>query len=92
MYTRYKTPALVNLDFTTTFTPKLLLKDMELGLTAGKALGVPLPTASTTRDSILALSHQYPGDIDFSVLLLEQARAAGMTLKPENVEVSDGLK
>ena len=33
MYTRYKTPALVNLDFTTTFTPKLLLKDLELGMT-----------------------------------------------------------
>ena len=92
MYTRYKTPALVNLDFTTTFTPTLLLKDMDLGLGAGKALGVPLPTASVTRDSVLALSHQYPGDIDFSVLLLEQARAAGMSLKSENVEVGDGLK
>jgi len=92
MYTKYKTPALVNLDFTTTFTPKLLLKDMELGMAAGKALGVPLPTASVTRDSVLALSHQYPGDIDFSVLLLEQARAAGMKLEPENVAVSDGLK
>jgi 3-hydroxyisobutyrate dehydrogenase len=92
MYTKYKTPALVNLDFTTTFTPTLLLKDMDLGLGAGKALGVPLPTASVTRDSILALAHQYPGDIDFSVLLVEQARAAGMTVAPENVEVGDGLK
>ena len=51
-----------------------------------------MPTASVTRDSVLALSHQYPGDIDFSVLLLELARAAGMTLAPENVDVSDGLK
>jgi len=91
MYTKYKTPALVNLDFTTTFTPKLLLKDMELGLAAGRDRGVVMPTASVTRDSILSLSHQYPGDIDFSVLLLELARAAGMTLKPENVAVSDGL-
>jgi len=91
MYTRYKTPALVNLDFTTTFTPTLLLKDMDLGLGAGKALGVPLPTASVTRDSILALANQYPGDIDFSVLLVEQARAAGLSLKPEDVEVGDGL-
>ena len=48
-------------------------------------------TASVTRDSIMALSHQYPGDIDFSVLLLELARAGGMTLEPENVQVSDGL-
>jgi 3-hydroxyisobutyrate dehydrogenase len=91
MYTRYKSPALVNLDFTTTFTPKLLLKDMELGLAAGRGLGVVMPTASVTRDSIMALAHQYPGDIDFSVLLLELARAAGMRLEPENVEVSDGL-
>ena len=92
MYTKYKTPALVNLDFTTTFTPKLLLKDMELGMGAAKQFGVVMPTASVTRDSILALSHQYPGDVDFSVLLLELARAAGMTVKSENVEVSDGLK
>jgi 3-hydroxyisobutyrate dehydrogenase len=91
MYTRYKTPALVNLDFTTTFTPKLLLKDMELGMAAGRQFGIVMPTASATRDSILSLSHQYPGDIDFSVLLLELARAAGMKLEPENVKVSDGL-
>jgi len=32
------------------------------------------------------------GDIDFSVLLLELARAAGMKLEPENVKVSDGLQ
>ena len=92
MYTKYKTPALVNLDFTTTFTPKLLLKDMELGMGAAKSFGVMMPTASVTRDSILALSHQYPGDIDFSVLLLELARAAGMKVEPENVKVSDGLQ
>jgi 3-hydroxyisobutyrate dehydrogenase len=59
---------------------------------AAKSFGVMMPTASVTRDSILALSHQYPGDVDFSVLLLELARAAGMTVKSENVEVSDGLK
>ncbi|WP_395709747.1 NAD(P)-dependent oxidoreductase [Reyranella sp.] len=91
MYTRYKTPALVNLDFTTTFTPKLLLKDMELGMSAGRAYGVVMPAASATRDSIMSLSHQYPGDIDFSVLLVELARAAGMKLEPENVPLSDGL-
>jgi len=91
MYTRYKTPALVNLDFTTTFTPKLLLKDMELGMGVAKAQGVAMPTASATRESIQALANQYPGDIDFSVLMIELARAAGMKLEPENVKVSDGL-
>ena len=51
-----------------------------------------MPTASVTRDSIASLAHQYPGDIDFSVLLLELARAAGMKLEPENVKVGDGLQ
>jgi 3-hydroxyisobutyrate dehydrogenase len=64
---------------------------MELGMAAARQFGVVMPTASVTRDSILALSHQYPGDIDFSVLLVELARAAGMKLEPENVKVSDGL-
>jgi hypothetical protein len=42
MYTRYKTPMLTNLTFDqVTFTPKLLLKDMDLGLGAAKAYGVP---------------------------------------------------
>ena len=92
MYTRYKTPMLTNLTFDqVTFTPKLLLKDMELGVGAAKQFGVVMPTASVTRDSIASLSHQYPGDIDFSVLLLELARAAGMKLEPENVKVGDGL-
>jgi 3-hydroxyisobutyrate dehydrogenase len=92
MYTRYKTPALVNLDFTTTFTPKLLLKDMELGVGAARQFGVVMPTASVTRDSIASLAHQYPGDIDFSVLLLELARSAGMKIEAENVKVDDGLQ
>jgi 3-hydroxyisobutyrate dehydrogenase len=91
MQTRYKTPALVNLDFTTTFTPKLLLKDMDLGLGAARVRGVAMPIAAATRESLQALAHQYPGDIDFSVLLLELARDAGMKLEPENAQVSDGL-
>ncbi len=91
MYTRYKTPALVNLDFTTTFTPTLLLKDMDLGMGAAKARGITMSTASATRESIQALANTHSGDIDFSVLLLELARNAGMKLESENVKVSDGL-
>ena len=38
MFSRYKTPALVTLDYTPTFTPTLLLKDFDLGLeAAGRA-------------------------------------------------------
>ena len=39
VFTRYKTPAFVDLDFTPTFTGHLLSKDLELGLDAGERLG-----------------------------------------------------
>jgi 3-hydroxyisobutyrate dehydrogenase len=91
MYTRYKSPALVNLDFNITFTPKLLLKDMDLGMAAGKAYGVPMPAAAATRESIAGVVGRGHDDVDFSVLIVELARAAGLELVAENVKVSDGL-
>ena len=36
-FTRYKSPAFVNLDYTPTFTPVLLRKDFDLGLAAARA-------------------------------------------------------
>jgi 3-hydroxyisobutyrate dehydrogenase len=91
MFTRYKTPALVNLDFHVTFTPELLRKDIDLGLSAGREFGVPMPLASTTRDLVQTLiGHGYT-DQDFAALLTLEARASGMELTPENVPVSDGL-
>ena len=93
MYTRYKTPVLTNLSFEqVTFTPKLLLKDMDLGMSAAKALGVAMPAAAATRESIARMVGRGYDDVDFSVLLLETAKDAGMALKPENVKVSDGLE
>jgi 3-hydroxyisobutyrate dehydrogenase len=90
-FTRYKAPALANLDFHVTFTPELLRKDIDLGINAGKTLGVPMPLASVTRDLVQTLiGHGYT-DQDFSTLLLLQAKASGMDLQSENVEVSDGL-
>jgi len=91
MYTRYKTPALVNLDFAVTFTPRLLLKDMDLGLEAGHRYGVPMPTAAATRECVQNTVGRGYDDIDFSVLLVEQAKNSGYEPRPENVKVSDGL-
>jgi 3-hydroxyisobutyrate dehydrogenase len=91
MFTRYKTPALVNLDFHVTFTPELLRKDIDLGLAAGREFGVPMPLTSVTRDLVQTLiGHGYT-DKDFAALLLLQAKASGIELKSENVDVSDGL-
>jgi 3-hydroxyisobutyrate dehydrogenase-like beta-hydroxyacid dehydrogenase len=91
MFTRYKTPALVNLDFKVTFTPHLLRKDLDLGLDAGKELEVPMPLASLTRDLLQTMIGHGVSEQDFATLILMQARASGVELKPENVEVGDGL-
>jgi 3-hydroxyisobutyrate dehydrogenase len=93
MYTRYKTPTLTNLTFDqVTFTPKLLLKDMDLGLAAAKSYGVAMPAAAATRESISRMVGRGHDNIDFSVLLVETAKDAGLELAPENVKMSDGLE
>ena len=50
MFTAYKSPALVNLDWTTTFTPELLRKDLDLGLELGREMDVPMPVTAATRE------------------------------------------
>jgi 3-hydroxyisobutyrate dehydrogenase-like beta-hydroxyacid dehydrogenase len=91
MFTRYKTPALVNLDFHVTFTPKLLRKDLDLGLDAGREFEVPMPLTSLMRDLLQQMIGQGFTEQDFSTLLLVQAKASGIELEPENKEVGDGL-
>ena len=49
MFTAYKSPALVNLDWTTTFTPELLRKDLDLGLALADEIDVPMPVTAATR-------------------------------------------
>ena len=90
-FSRYKTPAFVNLDFKVTFTPQLLRKDLDLGLDAGRRFDVPLPLASLTRDILQSLIGHGTKDEDFSKLLVHHARASGLDLAAENVPVSDGL-
>jgi 3-hydroxyisobutyrate dehydrogenase-like beta-hydroxyacid dehydrogenase len=90
-FTRYKVPAFVNLDFHVTFTPYLLRKDMDLGLEAGRKLEVPMPLASITRDLIQSMMGAGMTEEDFSTLLLQQAKASGIELKPENKAIGDGL-
>ena len=90
-FSRYKSPALVNLDFKVTFTPALLRKDLDLGLDAGRANDVPLPLAALTRDLVQSMMGRGMTEQDFATLLLQQASASGITLEPENVQVDDGL-
>jgi 3-hydroxyisobutyrate dehydrogenase len=100
MFTRYKSPALVNLDWTTTFTPELLLKDLDLGLALGRGIKVPMPVTAATREVLqshfgAAKLQKNPEEYlqkDFSALLETMAIAAGMKLSPENKNVATGLE
>jgi 3-hydroxyisobutyrate dehydrogenase len=91
MFTRYKSPAYVNLDFTPTFTPLLLRKDFDLGLQAARELDVPMPVAAAAQQTVQALIGSGHTDEDFAALLEEQARASGLDLVPEDADVDDGL-
>jgi 3-hydroxyisobutyrate dehydrogenase-like beta-hydroxyacid dehydrogenase len=91
VFTRYKTPAFVNLDFSVTFSPELLRKDLDLGLDAARRVDVPMPLASITRDTVQTMIGHGMTDKDFAQLLLVVAKASGIELAPENVPVDDGL-
>lgn len=91
VFTQYKTPAIVQLDYSPTFTGHLLRKDFELGLAAARELDVPLPTAALVHQLVVHMIGQGLGDQDFIALLETTARGAGHTLVPEANEASDGL-
>jgi 3-hydroxyisobutyrate dehydrogenase len=100
MFTRYKSPALVNLDWTTTFTPELLRKDMDLGLALGREWDVPMPVTAAAREVVQTHfgaatlrpdAEEYLQN-DFAALMETMALASGMQLKSENKNVPSGLE
>ena len=91
LFTGYKTPAYVNLDFEPTFTATLLRKDFDLGLAAAREHEVPMPVAAVVHQLIQGLVGRGYGDSDFAALLQQQADSAGLPLVSEHAEVSDGL-
>jgi 3-hydroxyisobutyrate dehydrogenase len=100
MFTRYKSPALVNLDWTTTFTPELLRKDLDLGLALGREWDVPMPVTAAAREVLqghfgAATLKADPEDYlqkDFAALMETMALASGMQLESENKNVPTGLE
>jgi 3-hydroxyisobutyrate dehydrogenase len=99
-FTKYKSNALVNLDWTTTFTPALLRKDLDLGLAAARQLDVAMPVTAATREALQAhigaASQQADPaaylEKDFAALLETVALAAGLKLSSENVPMPTGLE
>lgn len=90
-FSRYKTPAMVNLDFTPTFTPMLLRKDFDLGFALAHDHDVPMPVAAAASQAVEALIGSGYVDSDFAALLELAAKQSGLDLKPEEVAVGDGL-
>ncbi len=91
MFTRYKTPAYVNLDFAPTFTPELLLKDFHLGFEAAREMGVSMPLAAATEQIVQGMVGISGNEVDFAALLELVATASGLELEAENADVDDGL-
>ena len=100
VFTRYKTNALVNLDWTTTFTAELLRKDLDLGLAAGRKLGVPMPVTATTREALqahfgmatLKADPEAYLALDFAAILETVAIHSGLELKSEGQPYPTGLE
>jgi len=100
MFTAYKSPALVNLDWTTTFTPELLRKDLDLGLALAREIDLPMPVTATTREVLqahfgAATLREDPEKYlagDFAALMETMALTGGMKLVSENKKVPTGLE
>jgi 3-hydroxyisobutyrate dehydrogenase len=100
MFTGYKSPALVNLDWTTTFTPELLRKDLDLGLELGRENDVIMPVTAAAREVLqshfgAAMLQKNPEDYlqkDFAALAETMALASGMKLESEHKNVPTGLE
>ena len=100
IFTQYKSPALVNADYTTTFTVPLLRKDIDLGLDAARRLGVAMPVTAAVREVVqahlgMAAAEKDPEaylGMDFAAMLETLARFGAAKIAPENVAVPSGLE
>ena len=77
-FVRYKSDALVADDYSSTFTARMLAKDLGLALDLGESGGVPLPLTAATQELVQACIASGFGDGDLTVLLPRLRRAAGL--------------
>jgi 3-hydroxyisobutyrate dehydrogenase len=83
-FSKYKSEALVDLDFTPSFSPEGQRKDLRLALDLGRDGGVSMPVAAATEVVFSQLIGSGLGaDRDFIALVLQVARDSGITLAAE---------
>jgi 3-hydroxyisobutyrate dehydrogenase-like beta-hydroxyacid dehydrogenase len=88
-WVRRRTPDLLALDWTPTFTTELLRKDFDLGLAAGRSEEVSMPLTAIVLQLIQAAIGRGHRDDDFLSLFEHQASSSGMTVTPQPPPHSD---
>lgn len=78
-----RTPDLLALDWTPTFTTELLRKDFELGMASAREVEAPMLLASSVLQLLQSAIGRGYRDADFLSLFAVQAASAGLDVKPE---------
>ena len=77
-FVKYKTDALNADDYSSTFTARLLYKDLALALEAAHDREVPLPLTASTQQLVEGCIGSGMGDLDMTALLPRLRREAGL--------------
>jgi len=82
-WVRQRTPDLLALDWTPTFTTELLRKDFDLGLAAARRYEVTMPLAGSVFQLLQAAIGRGYRDADFLSLFAVEAASSGMDVQPQ---------
>lgn len=83
-FSNYKSPALVNLDMTPTFTNEASTKDLSLALALADQGGVSMPLVSEARKRYAKLTESGVGaGLDIAATILQVALESGLELEAE---------
>jgi 3-hydroxyisobutyrate dehydrogenase-like beta-hydroxyacid dehydrogenase len=82
-WVRKRTPDLLSLDWTPTFTTELLRKDFDLGLAIARQEEVPMPLAASVLQLLQAAIGRGYRSADFLSLFEVQAASSGMKVIPQ---------
>jgi 3-hydroxyisobutyrate dehydrogenase-like beta-hydroxyacid dehydrogenase len=81
-WVRNRTPDLLSLDWTPTFTMELLRKDFDLGLAMARSEEVTMPLAASVQQLIQAAIGRGFRDRDFLSLFEVEAASSGLKVRP----------
>jgi 3-hydroxyisobutyrate dehydrogenase-like beta-hydroxyacid dehydrogenase len=82
-WVRKRTPDLLSLDWTPTFTMELLRKDFDLGLAMARSEEVTMPLAASVQQLIQAAIGRGFRDLDFLSLFEVEAASSGLHVTPQ---------